>query len=243
MRRRLSGFVGSLFENRHEASKSPRDHQNVMPPLKLSGAMASVMVIAGADCWCEAACADRSRRMPQCIDDNDRSHSDSTDPWQETSMLSKVNFAAVAVLLVASVAPTGAYPQSHDYGTSMPGQSTHREVRVPANARGSVVDSGVFPGPAVRSGGRWFETDPDPRIRFEMNRDDRDRRAHWRLDLLQFARREKTAPSKDEGGLAAHEALPSYASMCAHNIDPRGIEVAAHVSSVNRTPDGISHRE
>jgi hypothetical protein len=27
------------------------------------------------------------------------------------------------------------------------------------------------------SAGRWFETDPDPRFRFEMNRDERDRPA------------------------------------------------------------------
>ena len=93
-------------------------------------------------------------------------------------MLSKLNIAAVAALLVASVAPISAYAQSHDYGTSMPGQSRHLKARVPANARGSLAAPDVFPGPAVRSGGRWFETDPDPRIRFEMNRDDRDRRAN-----------------------------------------------------------------
>jgi len=39
------------------------------------------------------------------------------------------------------------------------------------------MESGGLPTPAVNSGGRWFETDSDPRIRFEMNRDDRDRRS------------------------------------------------------------------
>jgi hypothetical protein len=39
------------------------------------------------------------------------------------------------------------------------------------------MESGGFTTPAVNSGGRWLETDPDPRIRFEMNRDDRDRRS------------------------------------------------------------------
>jgi hypothetical protein len=89
-------------------------------------------------------------------------------------MLSKVNIAAVAALLVASVAPFGAYAQKHDGATLA--QSRHLKARVPANAQGSVAAPDVFP--AVRSGGgRWPETDPDPRIRFEMNRDDRDRRA------------------------------------------------------------------
>ena len=93
-------------------------------------------------------------------------------------MLSKLNIAAVAALLVAFAAPVGAYAQSHDHTTAMPGQSRHLKARVPANAHGSIATGDVFPGPAVRSGGRWFETDPDPRIRFEMNRDDRDRRAN-----------------------------------------------------------------
>ena len=91
-------------------------------------------------------------------------------------MSSKVNIAAVAVLLVTSVAPVGAYAQSHDGATLMPGQSRHLKARVPANAHGSVAAPDAFP--AGRSGARWLETDPDPRIRFEMNRDDRDRRAN-----------------------------------------------------------------
>ena len=93
-------------------------------------------------------------------------------------MSSKANIAAIAVLLVACGAPVGAYAQSHDYATSMPGQSRHLKARVPANAHGSIAAPDFFPAPAARSGGRWFETDPDPRVRFEMNRDDRDRRAN-----------------------------------------------------------------
>jgi hypothetical protein len=93
-------------------------------------------------------------------------------------MLSKVNIVAVVALLVSSVGPSGAYAQSHDSATLMPGQLRHLKARVPANARGSVATPDAFAGPAVRSGGRWVETDPDPRIQFEMNRDDRDRRAN-----------------------------------------------------------------
>jgi hypothetical protein len=93
-------------------------------------------------------------------------------------MSSKVNIAAVAALLVASVAPVGAYAQSHDGATLMVRQSRHLKANLPANAHGSVVAPDALPGPAARSSGRWFETDPDPRIQFEMNRDDRDRRAN-----------------------------------------------------------------
>ena len=52
----------------------------------------------------------------------------------------------------------------------------HRFADLLANSVSSTaLESGGFPTPAVNSGGRWFETDPDPRIQFEMNRDDRDR--------------------------------------------------------------------
>lgn len=91
-------------------------------------------------------------------------------------MLSKVNVAVVAALFVASIAPINGFgqnfvaPQHHS-------QSKHLKVRVPFDAKASAADSNVLSEPAVRSGGRWFETDPDPRIRFEMNRDDRDRRS------------------------------------------------------------------
>ena len=98
-------------------------------------------------------------------------------------MSSKVNIAAVAVLLVACIGPVAAHAQSHHSTASMRehqphAQSRHLKARVPVNAQGSAAASDVFSGPAARSGGRWFETDPDPRIRFEMNRDDRDRRAN-----------------------------------------------------------------
>jgi hypothetical protein len=136
------------------------------------------MSIAGADVECEATCADRSLRTQQRADDDDRSRSGPTDFREEKSMLSKANIAAVAALLAAFVAPVGAYAQSHDHATSMPGQSRHLKARAPAYAHGSLAAPEAFPAPAVRSGGRWFETDPDPRIRFEMNRDDRDRRAN-----------------------------------------------------------------
>jgi hypothetical protein len=48
---------------------------------------------------------------------------------------------------------------------------------VPSDAKASAVDSRDFLAPVENSRGRRFETDPDPRIRFEMNRDDRDRRS------------------------------------------------------------------
>lgn len=97
-------------------------------------------------------------------------------------MLSKANIAAAAALLVASVAPVGAYAQSFGGAYSMPElqlymQSKHVKARVPSNAKASAEDFRGFLAPDRNSRGRWFETDPDPRIRFEMNRDDRDRRA------------------------------------------------------------------
>ena len=94
-------------------------------------------------------------------------------------MSSKVNIAAVAALVVAYVAPAaqsyaGAYLTPE---RQLHTQAKHQKAKVPSDARGSVADPDVFSVPAVRSNGRWLETDPDPRIRFEMNRDDRDRRA------------------------------------------------------------------
>jgi len=91
-------------------------------------------------------------------------------------MLWKVNIAAAAALLVVSIAPVGTYAQSSGGPSLIPGhqlhtQSKHLKARVPSDAFGAVAD------PAARPGGRSFETDPDTHIRFEMNRDDRDRRA------------------------------------------------------------------
>jgi hypothetical protein len=94
--------------------------------------------------------------------------------------MSKVSIAAATALLIVSMAQVGAHAQSGGYlvpERQLPTQSKHLKARVPANARGSAMESGGFATPAVNSGGRWLETDPDPRIRFEMNRDDRDRRS------------------------------------------------------------------
>jgi hypothetical protein len=94
--------------------------------------------------------------------------------------MSKVSIAAATALLIVSIAPVGAHAQSGGYlvpERQLPTQSKYPRARVPSNARASATESGGFPTPAVNSGGRRFETDPDPHIRFEMNRDDRDRRS------------------------------------------------------------------
>jgi hypothetical protein len=77
--------------------------------------------------------------------------------------MSKVSIAAAAALVIASVAPIGAYAQSYGafaqgYGGaySMPenqsrAQSKHLKARVPANARGSATESGGFPTPVYQS--------------------------------------------------------------------------------------------
>lgn len=96
-------------------------------------------------------------------------------------MSPKANIAVVAALLVAIAAPAGAFAQSYGSAYTMPGHQLHAQskqpkARVPFDAKASASEFDSS-GPAVRSGGRWFETDPDPRIRFEMNRDDRDRRS------------------------------------------------------------------
>ena len=94
--------------------------------------------------------------------------------------MSKMSIAAATALLIVSIAPVGAHAQSGGYlvpERQPPMQSKHLKARVPSNARASATESAGFPTPAVNSGGRWFETDPDPHIRFEMNRDDRDRRS------------------------------------------------------------------
>jgi hypothetical protein len=93
--------------------------------------------------------------------------------------MSKVSIAAATALLIGSMAPVWAHAQSDGYlvpDRQLPTQPKHPKARVPVNARGSATEPGGIPTPAVHPGGRWFETDPDPRIRFEMNRDDRDRR-------------------------------------------------------------------
>ena len=70
-------------------------------------------------------------------------------------------------------------PTCSDYGNSnaAPGYRSpalRRLLRkLPSDAFGSV---GGTPGGVISPRGRPFETDPDPNIRFEMNRDDFDRR-------------------------------------------------------------------
>jgi hypothetical protein len=92
----------------------------------------------------------------------------------------KMSIAAATTVLIVSAAPLGAHAQSGGYlapERQLHTQSKHVKARVPSNARASATGSVDFQEPAVNSGGRWFETDPDPGIRFEMNRDDRDRRS------------------------------------------------------------------
>ena len=91
-------------------------------------------------------------------------------------MFSKVNVVAAAAFLVAAAAPIHALAQNFA-PPAHHAQSKHLQARVPFDAKASAADSNVSSESAARSGGRWFETDPDPRIRFEMNRDDRDRRS------------------------------------------------------------------
>jgi hypothetical protein len=108
-------------------------------------------------------------------------------------MSTKINVPALAALFVVAVAvPGSAIAQnsgsrvficptcadySSDYGASgyqSQPQLQRLKRRLPSNAYGSV---GVAPTTVVAPrGGRPFETDPDANIRFEMNRDDFDRR-------------------------------------------------------------------
>ena len=65
--------------------------------------------------------------------------------------MSNLSIATAAALLIASIASVEAYAQSGGY-------------LAPAR----------FPTPALNPAARWFETDPDPRIRFEMKKIPRD---------------------------------------------------------------------
>jgi hypothetical protein len=142
--------------------------------------------------------------------------------------MSKVSIAAAAALVIASVAPVGAYAQSYGafaqgYGGaySMPEhqsrtQSKHLKARVPSNARASATESGGFPTPAVNSGGRRFETDPDPRIRFEMNRDDRDRRSGGWSSTSSVLLVEKSLSAQDGSGFSL--LLKAHTAVC---LSPR----------------------
>jgi hypothetical protein len=107
-------------------------------------------------------------------------------------MSTKINVPALAALLVVAVAvPGSATAQnsgsrvficptcadySNDYAASgyqSQPQLLRLKRRLPSNAFGSV---GGIPATVVSPRGRPFETDPDANVRFEMNRDDFDRR-------------------------------------------------------------------
>jgi hypothetical protein len=90
-----------------------------------------------------------------------------------TSMSNRIHAALLAALLpVAAIALGPVFAQntasdrnanSHSYYGNQPQAN---EVRTPSGARGFSAVPGI----------QHVETDPDAHIRFEMNRDDRDRR-------------------------------------------------------------------
>jgi hypothetical protein len=87
--------------------------------------------------------------------------------------MSNLSIATAATLLIASIAPVEAYAQSGGYlapARPFHTQSKRLKARVPANVKGSVIGSGGFPTPALNRAARWFATDPDLRIRFEMKK-------------------------------------------------------------------------
>jgi hypothetical protein len=85
-------------------------------------------------------------------------------------MSTRLHVPALAMsLALAAIAPWPALAKS--LTTSHQAYaSAHQSPPPGANAAAAI------PLNSVRQTGRPFETDPDPRIRFEMNRDDRDRR-------------------------------------------------------------------
>jgi hypothetical protein len=100
------------------------------------------------------------------------STSDLTDPQKEKSM-SKVSIA-IAAALIACVCPVAAYAQSGGYvmpPRQLHAQSKRLKARVSSNV--NAFDSGGFPTPPFAFGRRWFKTDPDPFVRFEMNNEGR----------------------------------------------------------------------
>jgi hypothetical protein len=111
------------------------------------------------------------------------STSDPTDPQKERSM-SKVSIA-IAAALIAGVSPVAAHAQTSGYvgpPRELHTQSKRLKARLPSNVNAS--DSGGFPTPALAVGGRWFKTDPVPRVRFKMK---------------EIARHAHPAPLADEG--------------------------------------------
>ena len=95
----------------------------------------------------------------------------------ELTMSAKMKLATLAALLSALSAHGPASAQN--YFTTFPSASEYQsnqavkrlKAKIPTNAHGSVTGTTMSPR------ARPFETDPDPNVRFEMNRDDRDRRA------------------------------------------------------------------
>jgi hypothetical protein len=83
-------------------------------------------------------------------------------------MSTKTN-ATLAAFLIALAIPGAAAAQSTGHAARSHKSIAIKRLAVPPQAFGSVAG---IPG----SRGRYFETDPDPNVRFEMNRDDRDRR-------------------------------------------------------------------
>jgi hypothetical protein len=101
------------------------------------------------------------------------------------TMSTKINVPVLAALLVIGVAVPGpASAQTFGNGWNRSGSRTQIQQQLqrlrkqlPSNAFGSAAGSAAVPHSLVSPRGRPFETDPDPNVRFEMNRDDRDRRA------------------------------------------------------------------
>lgn len=93
-------------------------------------------------------------------------------------MSSKFRAPALGALFtLAAIAPAPVFAQSSTPPRSVYGYPDQRQIDdarngVPRGARASSTAPSHYAPPA----GRPFETDPDPHVRFEMNRDDRDRR-------------------------------------------------------------------
>lgn len=93
-------------------------------------------------------------------------------------MSSKLHVTALAALLgLAAIAPAVVHAQSitpsrHAYRHQYQQRIHDFRSGLPRGARASSAVPRISAPQAMRP----FETDPDARIRFEMNRDDRDRR-------------------------------------------------------------------
>jgi hypothetical protein len=106
-------------------------------------------------------------------------------------MSTNFNVAALAALLAVLAAP-GVVSAQEGFGNyfsvrglrdasaapayrSQP-QTNRFAAKVPLDAYGSVTGPTAIPGTMISPRGGAFETDPDANVRFEMNRNDRDRR-------------------------------------------------------------------